>query len=698
MYRISSNNPFGKTFCLIQHLFLFTNHHAKYIDVFAVPHLLQRILSLQKTTVLKQLLFYIFLLLPFLGSAQFNVDHYLKEGLRNIHESQYHKAIQRFTTITSVKQEMWEAFFLRGAAKFYLGDYHGAITDFNKGLDINPYFSELYLFRGISYQLLNDYATAKQNYVKAKELDPANPSVYVNLGLIETLGEKYDGGIKLFTRAIEIKPDYGDAYLYRALCYSEQKNSPRAFNDFENALRYNKFDERVYMWRGKLQFENEDYKAALRDYEKAISFNEENPLLYYYRALTRYEMNDLDGCLADFDKVISLNPANELVYYNRALVRTEVGLYDKALEDYGRVISLNPNNLLGHFNRGMLQLDSHNYSGAEHDFSKAIDIHSDFYWAYLGRAEALSAQGKGNAANADYLAAEDIKKQNGGNEFGDTARFKQLIKFDADFVEDSEGQMLALRGLMKTESKSLYATDFIFGLELAGGNTPYYFFPYIEQFNKHSSEKAKFAMLRHSDSLKNCVQNLPDSINASPEIKILSQGIHEALEENYNSASKRFDELLVHNSNYIPALFNRAYTKAAVVDMLRSFDEMQQEVSVISKSEELNKRSMPKQRKVYHDYYTVLQDYQKIINADPDFYFAYYNMGNVQAKMYNYHEAISQYSKALEINTEFAEAYYNRGLTHLYLTDTTAACADFSKAGQYGFSDVYTVIRKACGK
>ena len=107
---------------------------------------------------------------------------------------------------------------------------------------------------------------------------------------------------------------------------------------------------------------------------------------------------------------------------------------------------------------------------------------------------------------------------------------------------------------------------------------------------------------------------------------------------------------------------------------------------------------MPRQRQVYHDYVDVMEDYRAVLAAEPGFYFAHYNMGNVLAKMQNYHEASAAYSKALEINPEFAEAYYNRGLTRLYLTDTVAACTDFSKAGQFGFADVYPILRKSCGK
>jgi len=653
---------------------------------------------------LKRKVFFLLFFFPLALCAQFDIDHYKREGLQCIRDSRYNQAIARFTTIAHAKDNQWDIYFLRGAAKFYLGDYYGAIKDFDTGLGINPYFSELYLFRGISFQLLNDYSTAKQNYQKAMELDPANPSVYSNLGLIDLLNEQYQSADHYFSQAIDIKPNYGDAYLYRALCKSEQMDSIHAFGDFDKALKYNRFDERVYMWRGKLFAEMGHYPSAIQDFNKAISFNEQNPLLYYYRAIIRYDMEDIDGCLADFDKVLSLNPGNELVYYNRALVRTEVGLFDKAWEDYAKVIELNPKNLLGHFNRGMLSLDNKYYPGALQDFSSAIKIHPDFYWAYLARAEAKAQMNDIPGANADRLAANNIKANNGGSEYGDTATFKKLIKFDAEFTEDSEGKMLSLKKMMKGESKSLYAHDFMLGIQPVSDSTfSYYYFPFLEEFNeKNALDEISFRMIQKADSsywhTLSVTSGQPDTLYQDRQIRLFVQGITDALQNNYNSASNKFSELVATDASFIPAVFNRAYTKAAVVDMLRSFDDMQQEISVISKSEELNKRAMPKQRKVYHDYYSVIDDYRAVLSVSPDFYFAHYNLGNVNAKMYNYHQALSEYTLALDTNPEFAEAYYNRGLTYLYLSDTTSACADFSKAGQFGFSDVYPVIRKSCGK
>lgn len=641
-------------------------------------------------------------MLPAAAYPQFNVDYYIREGLNNIQDSRYNAAIQRFTTIINVKTDMWQPLFLRGVAKYYLGDYHGAIGDFDAGLVLNPYFSELYLFRGISSQLLNDYATARLNYEQALSLDPANASVYSNLGLIELLSENYLRGKDFFTKAIETKPDYGDAYLFRALCLSELKDSKQAFVDFDNALRYNKFDERIYLWRGKLQYDLKDFDASIRDFNKAISFNEQNPLLYYYRATVRYEKHDLDGCIADFSKAIELNPGNELVYYNRALVRAEVGLSNGAEDDYNKVVQLDPRNLLGRFNRGLLRLELHNLQGAEEDFTAAINIYPQFYHAYLARAEVRMSMKNMRGANADHLAAAQIKKANRGGEFGDTAQFKKLITFDADFVNDSHGQLLALKKLMKSESSSLFAGDFMLGIEVENAGLVYYYFPYLQAMNKREKSRHPFAMIRRADTVYwtelSKLSSRLDTLYSEPRTQRLVQGISAALQSNYNAATNSFSEIIASHPQYVPALFDRAYTRAAVVEMLSSFDDMQQEVSVISKNEELNKRAVPRQRQVYRDYIDVLEDYRAVLTAEPGFYFAHYNMGNVQAKMQNYQEATLSYSKALETNPEFAEAYYNRGLARLYMTDTAAACIDFSKAGQYGFSDVYPILRKSCAK
>jgi tetratricopeptide (TPR) repeat protein len=98
------------------------------------------------------------------------------------------------------------------------------------------------------------------------------------------------------------------------------------------------------------------------------------------------------------------------------------------------------------------------------------------------------------------------------------------------------------------------------------------------------------------------------------------------------------------------------------------------------------------------DYKDVLGDYDKALKLNPDLSFAWFNRGNVKAKMADYDGALSDYNKAIDLEDKLAQAYYNRALIRVYLKQTELACQDFSKAGELGLKNAYNLIKRYCRK
>ena len=57
------------------------------------------------------------------SAAQFDINHYLREGYADLNKSNYTSAINRFNTIIQVKPEMLEPYYFRGFCKYRLDDY-----------------------------------------------------------------------------------------------------------------------------------------------------------------------------------------------------------------------------------------------------------------------------------------------------------------------------------------------------------------------------------------------------------------------------------------------------------------------------------------------------------------------------------------------------------------------------------------------
>jgi tetratricopeptide (TPR) repeat protein len=80
------------------------------------------------------------------------------------------------------------------------------------------------------------------------------------------------------------------------------------------------------------------------------------------------------------------------------------------------------------------------------------------------------------------------------------------------------------------------------------------------------------------------------------------------------------------------------------------------------------------------DFDNAIKQYNSILQADPRFYHAYYNLGYINlVYLKDFNQAIQYFTSAIEINTDFAEAYYNRGFSYELLHDIDRSKTDYEK-------------------
>lgn len=80
------------------------------------------------------------------------------------------------------------------------------------------------------------------------------------------------------------------------------------------------------------------------------------------------------------------------------------------------------------------------------------------------------------------------------------------------------------------------------------------------------------------------------------------------------------------------------------------------------------------------NYSQALADYNKAIELDSNYYFGYYNRGNLCYDLKQFDKAIGDYSKVLRINPKYVNAYVNRGLCLVSIQRFEDAITDFTKA------------------
>lgn len=95
-------------------------------------------------------------------------------------------------------------------------------------------------------------------------------------------------------------------------------------------------------------------------------------------------------------------------------------------------------------------------------------------------------------------------------------------------------------------------------------------------------------------------------------------------------------------------------------------------------------------------YRGAIQDYNKAIELNPNFYEVFYYSGLVKANLKDFRGAIKDYDKTIELNPNHTSTYYRRGLVKIILQQIDSGCLDLSKAGELGYGEAYEAIKEYC--
>jgi tetratricopeptide (TPR) repeat protein len=507
--------------------------------------------------------------------------------------------------------------------------------------------------------------------------------------------------------AIRLQSDIPIAYLARGMAKHALKNSKGAIEDMDKAVRLNFFFTDAYVRRGGIKYDTADYQGALEDFNQALKIDSDDPVVYYQRAMTYLKMEKTDDALNDLSKVLSFDPYNALTMYNRAILYSEKGDMEAALKDYDRVVELNPNNILAAFNRGVTKHQLKDYKGAVADYSRAIELFPDFSKAYANRSDARRQLGdeKGSLddRNKAVLIEETIAKSDDSTfkKYADSAFLSKTIEFEADFqnVSAVDGKIQYQPVYVDLE-QNFFVTYFYNDSVYVEQKRSEYWLKKVADINKTVDYKLRFGLTNRdntltSDEIAKYLNNLDSTLKISPSDPVghFFTGILNGMVKNYNSALKAYDLAIQINPKFTLAYFNRANIKLEMAQQLRSNETGLGNISIGNSTQMVKSTPDPD----LPDYKDALEDYDKALKLNPDLSFAWFNRGNVKAKMADYEGALSDYTKAIDLEDKLAQAYYNRALIRVYLKMNDLACQDFSKAGELGLKNAYNLIKRYCG-
>ena len=641
--------------------------------------------------------------------AQYNRNYIYWMGQQKMVNNNYHEAIEILNVLLRHDAKDFDAYFLRGIAKYNLDDLLGADQDFTRAVELNPVFTGAFYYRAITRSRLGNYDDALGDFRQAIELRPDLPDPYYSRGVTRLLNQQFEAAIADFDLFIRYEKRHVAAYINRGISYLNLKDTTKAYENFELAIRTNREEPEAYNRRGALLMAQERYVEACDDFDRAVECDSTFLPAFFNRALVHNYLDRPMLSISDLDHVIELDSMSTIGYFNRALIRTDIGDYNRALADFNIVAQLSPENVLVYYNRALLHTRLGDIKAAIDDYSRAIELYPDFANAYLNRSVLRRSQRDVRGAESDERTArrkiaEHRSRLSGTTEesiFADTTqRFDKLLSLESKLVERNF-ERIASRTTAEDNDLALIP---MFRFTLVAEDST----RVDRRMQRFNTQRVRDFM----DKLENPLVRLdcrqcnlsPDSLLAvdksiearqhaslTPDwITLFERGISQALIKQYTSSVNTLGEAIQLNPSNPFLYLNRATTRAEMIDFISSMDDSYQSVSFDS---DPAKRLHSRGKRTY-SYHEAIEDINKALKLYPEFAEAYYNRGNLMAISGELPAAYDDYTRAIELDPELGEAYYNRALVQIFMKDTRKGCMDLSKAGELGIAAAYDLLRE----
>lgn len=654
---------------------------------------------------LRCLILTIFLLCGFDSFSQLNHKHFILMGRIDLSEEDYSEAMYNFNKAIIAKPGDFEAYFLRGIAKYSLNDYVGAVDDFTKTLEIHPLYVRAYHYRGIANDRLGNYADAKNDYKKAIALDPYDAELHIAMGSTKLHLNEFENAVASFDTAIIINPNNANAYINRGIAKRYLDRLDDAVADLDKAVYCDFFNIEALVRRGIIQMEREQYQDALSDFNNAIKMDNNNPIIFFNRGTVFLNIGDTISALKDYERVNNLDERNALTYFNRAIIYAQLEENDIAMALFDKVIEINPRNIYGYFNRGILFYKMKELDNAEDDFSKVIELFPDYVDAWVNRSIVRHEKGDTKGADADRFKSKEIIEMLNSdrnvdslyNIYSNSIGYDKIIAFDSDFINGDRGGKLAQFSVVdiKPFDNYIICVDDFDSKEKDKKEKRQFVDATLSQINENKQLNGLRLVYMQKETFDEDYQSF---LNASVIEQIEDDNLRTFLSSLLNYEIHNFQ----HAENDLNALRNNSIYNIYVAINMSSIQKDKAELILANQNYNdpvgINTKKSAEKRNITApikpDYQQALNTLIEIANKYKTNPFVWYNMGNVHLQMQEFHKAIDDYSLAIKYEKNLAEAYYNRGLTLLFLGEKELANSDLSKAGELGIKEAYAVIKR----
>jgi len=658
--------------------------------------------------------------------AQINTDRILTIGNNALQFNDYVLSIQYFNQVINVKPYLPEPYMLRAQAKIQLGDFQGADQDCTEAIDRNPFIHYAYYLRGFARKKMSFYKEAYNDFTKALEFNP-NDSIYL-INRIETSerGKDYTAAIKDIDFLLKLNPKKYEWLYYKGNFQLELKDTTEAEKTFNKLIDLNKDSYLGWSARGLIKMVRKDLDGALSDYNEAISHKSRYAGDFINRGNINNDKKFFTQALSDFDNAVKLDSTEYLAYFNRGLIRAYLGDKNNALNDFIKVLKLDSTKTEALLQKADIEKSLGDYRKAKIDYKLILVSYPYFIPVY---EELASIEDKLGNIKSAYLYRQKAKNIDLNKEYYNH-KAKESLSAKNQMVKNTQKQALGTNNKLFYELAKQNNADSIndnLNTSSFKGNVQ-------DKFTNLTNERDFILsfitfkyQLRRTNLFHPVIANYnKEKIIPSPlGISNIELPLTSDLANFYFAAIKKTSDSLTKNSKNADIYFTRALEFTSVKDYIGALEDLNKAIEIrpdfvlaifaraniegkllnnktdnnlpleITDNNLLNnKLKNIDNNKYIFNIENVLSDYEKVIELNPDFSFAYYNKGNISCTQKDFSSAISNYTKSIEIDPDFAEAYFNRGLTYLYINEEGKGLADLSKAGELGIYKAYNLLQR----
>ena len=668
------------------------------VDYICMQKLMRSMYNYKKTLACLVIIISHFSFLISHSFAQFNTDRLVMIGRSALYYEDYVLSIQYFNQAISQKPWLYEPWFFRGVAKYYLDDFRGAESDCSEAIERNPYVVSAYEVRALCRINQKKFKDAISDYDRALRYDPENQLYWYNRILCLIQDKEYDQASTQIDSMITRWSRYARAYAVQGEVYLLKKDTVSAIKSLDKSLEIDPYDGGTWAERAIISLSRQEWKEGEEYLSQSIKLLPRHAGNYINRAMARYNQNNLRGAMTDYDTALDIDPNNFLGHYNRGLLRAQVGDDNRGIEDFDFVLKLEPNNLMALFNRALLLEQTGNLRAAIRDYSKVIEDFPNFWFGLEHRASCYRRLGNTKQAELDefrILKAQMDKRygkqtprlsqrQMRRRSDEDLEKYNQLVIADEEEVEHEYKS--AYRGRVQNRKADLaflpmYGLTFTRPEDEVKTEMPYE--TTIEEFNATSrsrtvyvsNDQTKLDEARmhqtfvYIDSLSTAIDATKNTKDVKP--LLFMRAIAYSTIQNFDNAIDDLSICIQIDSTLTLAYWQRAVCQAKINEFNAS-----QGTNIDLQSA------------------NVMGDLSDAIRKSPRNAYLYYNRGNLYAQRNDYQHAIDDYTQAIALEERLAEAWYNRGLAKIFAKKTAEGVSDLSKAGELGLYQAYSVIKK----